>query len=225
MKNEQSADVVIRFSMPFRIAILLITLTAVLVFIPPAVQAIPMEIFGLIFILVLIPGVLAYASFFVLTYQIQIKSNTIAAEAIPNPVMRSFQCKFADMSGIEKDSVWSNVIIYRFREAEPYRIMNMEFLDAGPILLLDEIKARLPGDIFIARITDSLRRWWKWHRLLANSILLLGAVWFSIRLLSAGGMLAFTRIQWDPILTILLVALLIMGIPDLLIIRLINRDA
>jgi hypothetical protein len=224
MKNEPTSDLIIRFSVPFRIAVLLITLAALWVCIPLAVQTIPMEAFGYLFVLVLFPGVLVYGSFFVFAYQIQIKDDRIAAEAVPNPFLHSFQCRYADISGIEKDTGWSNLFIYRFREPEPRRILTMDILDASPILLLEKFTAYLPGEIFIERITNSLRRWWKWHKLLINIILLLGAGWFSIGLLDAGGMLRFMRIPWEPVITTLIVAAFVAAIVDLLIIRIMNRE-
>jgi hypothetical protein len=225
MKSEKTDSVVIRFSVAFKTVVFLITLAALLVCLPLALQAIPAEAFGYLFILVLLPGILVYFSFLVGTYQLHIQPDRIAAEAIPNPFLRTFQCPFAGVSGIQKDTGWSDLLIYRFHEAEPYRIKYMEFLDANPVLLLEEITSRLPADIFMVRATDSLRRWWKWHRLLMHAVLLLFAGWACLRLLSGAGALAAIRLPWDGVSIVLLVAAFAAGLLDFGINWMMNRKA
>jgi hypothetical protein len=224
MESERADAVVFRFSIAFKSAVFLITLAALLVCIPRAVQAIPAEAIGLVMVFLLVPGVLVYGSFFVLTYQIQILQDGIGVEAIPNPFRPSIRCRYADISGIEKDTGWSSLAIFRFREPEPFRISHLEILECSPAALLEKIQTHIPTEVFTARITDSLRRWWKWHRLLANSIWLMGAGWLSILLLDAGGWPAFLQIPWGSILAVLLVAVLVAELFDLLILRILNRE-
>ncbi len=225
MHQEQWKDVVIRFCLPFKISVLLITFTALFVFIPPAVQAIPAEALGPMIFFLAIPAVLVYASFFVFTYQLRITTDRIAAEAIPNPFLHSFQCMYADISAIEKDTWWSSLCIYRFKEYEPFRISFLELLDGSPADLLDEVKARIPRDVFIERPSDLMRRIWKWHRLLTNVMVLLAVGWFSVQLLEAGGVLAIAPMDRATVPAVLLVACLILGFADWLIFRSINRDS
>ncbi len=207
-----------------RIAVLVVTLSALLVCIPRALQAIPAEAMGLLVLFLLFPALLVYGSFYLFTFQLTIKPDRLAVESIPNPFRTRFQCGYADISGIEKDEGWSSLSVFRFKESEPCRIPRLELLESNPADLLDEIKTRISAEVFTERTTGSLRRWWKWHKLLTNCILILGAGWLSLQLLNMGGMLDFARIPWTPVLTVLLEALVAAGFLDLLIIRFLNRD-
>ena len=101
----------------------------------------------------------------------------------------------------------------------------MEILEGSPARLLEELKTRTPGEVFIERITDPLRRWWAWHRLLINILLLLLAAWLSLSLLSTVGTLAFPADPWDAVLLLLLVSAFATGFLDLAILRMMNREA
>jgi hypothetical protein len=224
MKSEPAKNVIIRFSIPFRIAVLLVTSAALLVCIPLILQTIPLEAFGYLFVLLLFPGILVYGSFFVLTFQLKFENDRLAMEAIPNPFVRSFQCRYAEISGVEKDTGWSTFSIYRFREPLPYRISYLEVLEGSPIILADEIKTRIPENIFIVRVTGTLRRWWKWHKLLFGSILLLSACMFAFSLLEINGLLDFVPVDWHSITPFFWLGIIFLIILDLAVIRMLNRE-
>jgi hypothetical protein len=225
MNNEKTDAVIIRVSRSIKILALCITLAVLATCIPPAVQFIPREAFGYIVALILTSVASVYIFMVIFSYRLLLREDGITAEALPNPFLRSFHCRYDEISGIEQETGWSTLLVYRFRNAEPYRLTNLELLEAGPIRLLEEINARFPEGAFIVRATDSLRRWWKWHRLLIHILLSFGAGWFSLRLLSAAGMLSFLQISWDSVLIVFLICAFSAGFLDLAVLRLMNRDA
>jgi hypothetical protein len=187
MAAESTRDIVIRFSLPFKIAALLVTGASLVVYVPLALQAVPREALGPLVFFLAVPALFIYASFFALTFQLRVGEDGITAEAVPNPLVRSFRCRYADISGIEKDVWWSTLLIYRFKQPEPFRIPHLEILEGSPAALLEEIRSHLPADAFVERTTVFLRRGWKWHRLLAGILVLLAAVGICLLLLDGGG--------------------------------------
>jgi hypothetical protein len=225
MNQVQTKDIAIHFSLPFRIAVLLVTGASLLVHVPLAIRAIPEEALGPLVFFLAVPAFFVYASFFALTFQLQIKDSLIAAEAIPNPLVRPFHCKYADISGIEKDVWWSTLLMYRFEEPEPIRIPYLEFLEGDPARLLEEIRERLPADAFIERTTVSLRRGWKWHRLMTSILILLAAGGGCLLLLDAGGAMALDQTARVYAYSSTAAALAFFGFADWIAYRMINRES
>ena len=217
-------DVVIRFSLPVKISVLLIALAAIFVFIPLALQAIPAEALAAAVVFLAIPGFFAYLSIIIFTYRIQITPDRIVTEAFPNPFVPTRQCLLAEISGIEKDKWWSSLCIYRYRMPDPFRITNLETRASDPIVFLEAIQTRIGRNIFLERVTDSLRRYWKWHTLLVNSILLLGSAWLSIQMLRIDGVPFIPDALRGTILVVLFSAAVLFAILDTFVYRLLNRD-
>jgi hypothetical protein len=224
MNQDSAKDVIIRFSIPVKISVLLITIAAIVVFIPLALQAIPGEALAAAFFFVAVPGFFAYLSIIIFTYRIQICSDRIITEAFPNPFVRSRQCLLAEISGIEKDKWWSSLSIFRYRIPDSFRITNLETREAGPMVFLDAIQARIGRDIFLERVTNSLRRYWKWHTLLVNSILLLGSAWLSIQMMRISGVPYIPDALRGTILVVLFSASVLLALADTFLYRLLNRD-
>jgi hypothetical protein len=224
MNQDSSKDVVIRFSTPFKLSVLLITAAALIAFIPPAIQAIPEEALGPMIVFLAVPSFFAYLSIIVFTYRIQITPDRIAAEVFPNPFLSSWQCPLAEISGVEKDGWWSTLSIFCYQKPAPFRITLLELREPGPIEFLDAIQARIGRDIFLERITNSLRRYWKWHKLLVNSIFLLGSTWFSLRLLEIGGVPDIPEAIREPLLGIVSAGIILLGVADWFVYRSLNRE-
>ena len=76
----------IRFSIPVKISVLLITIAAVIVFIPLALQAIPGEALAAAVFFLAVPGFFAYLAIVIFTYRIQIGSDRIVHGGFPQPL-------------------------------------------------------------------------------------------------------------------------------------------
>jgi hypothetical protein len=224
MNQDSSKDVIVRFSIPVKISALLITIAAIVAFLPLALQAIPGEALAAAFFFLAVPGFFAYLTIVIFTYRLQIGSDRIVTEAFPNPFVRSRQCLFAEISGIEKDKWWSSLSIFRYRIPDSFRITNLETRDAGPMVLLEAVQTRIGRNIFLERVTKSLRVYWKWHTLLVNSILLLGSAWLSIQILRIGGVPDIPDAVRETILVVLFSAAILLALADMFIYRLLNRD-
>jgi hypothetical protein len=224
MNQDSSKDVVIGFSWPVKLSVLLITVAALFVFIPPAVQAIPEEALGPMVFFLAVPFFFIYLSIIVFTYRIQITPDRIATEVFPNPFLRSWQCLLAEISGVEKDGWWSTLSLFQYKKPAPFRITLLELREPGPIEILAALQARIGRDIFFERITGVLRRYWKWHKLLANSVFLLGSAWFSLRLLEIGEGAEIPDAIREPLPGILFVLILILCVVDWFIYRSLNRE-
>jgi hypothetical protein len=224
MSQNQPNDIVIRFGAPFKLSVLLLTVAALGAYLPLAIQAIPHEALGAMIVFLLLPAVSVYAAFCVFSFIIRLTADRIVVEVIPNPVLRAFQCRYAEMSGIEKESGWSVLAIYRFNEAMPFRISGLELLEGSPAGLLEQIKSRLPGEIFLQRITERLRLGWPWHRRLANFMILAASAWFSFQILDAGGVIDPTPSLNASLVTLLVIAAAVVGAAEWVIIREMNRD-
>jgi hypothetical protein len=225
MNPGSSKDVIIRYGWPIKAAILLLGIAALFAFVPPAVRAIPEEAFGPLIFFLSIPGFLVYLSIVVLTYRIRISSDRIATDAFPNPFLRSAECRFADISAVEKDRWWSTLSIFQFQKPEPFRITSLEILDASPSDILNAIQARIGRDIFLERVTNPLRRGWPWHKRLANAILLLGSVWFSLQLLAIRGILSLAGDVRDTVGLIFSAGILLLLLADWYFYRYVNRES
>jgi hypothetical protein len=224
MNQDSSKDAAIRFSTPFKLSVLLITAAALFVFIPRALEAIPEEALGAMVVFLVVPFFFMYLSIIVFTYRIQISSDRISTEVFPNPFLRSWQCPLAEISGVEKDGWWSTLSIFCYKRPTPFRTTLLELRESGPIEFLDAIHVRIGRDIFLERITDFLRRYWKWHKLLANSVLLSGSAWISLRLLEIGEGAKIPDAIHEPLPGILLVSILILCVVDWFIYRSMNRE-
>ncbi len=224
MNQESPKDLIIRFSLPVKISVLLITLTALFVYIPLALKAIPEEALAPAVFFLAVPGFFAYLAIVIFTYRIQITLDRIATEAFPNPFVRSRQCLLSEISGVEKDKWWSSLSIFRYRIPNSFRITNLETRDADPIVFLEAIQTRIGRNIFIERVTHSLRRYWKWHTLLVNSVFLLGSAWLCIQMLRIGGVPDIPDYFRGIILAALASAAFLLLIVDTFIYRLLNRE-
>jgi hypothetical protein len=225
MDQGTSKEVIIRFGWPVKAAILLLAIAALFVFVPPAVSAIPEEAFGPLFFYLSIPAILVYLTIVVLTFRIRISSESISSEAFPNPFLRSAECRFADISAVEKDRWWSTLSVFQFLKPEPFRITSLEILDASPSDILNAIRARIGRDIFLERVTNPLRRGWAWHQRLANAILLLGSLWFSFQLLARRGGLSLAGDVRDTVGLIFSAAILLLLLADWFFYRYVNRES
>jgi hypothetical protein len=219
-----STDVVVRFSLPVRVAVLLIALAALLVCIPRALQAIPAEAVGALLFYLLVLGLLIYGAVFILTYQIEIKNEKLVAEAVPNPFAPAFQCNYSEISRLDQESNCLQLLIYRFRETEPYRILHMDLFQGGPIPMLEAISRRVPEEKIFFRIPKTLRRLWKWYSCLEGSALLLSACLIAILMIDSGGLLAFLRIDWGIVKIIFFTAALVLFAIDWIILTISNRN-
>ncbi|MGB7540257.1 MAG: hypothetical protein WBM17_17075 [Anaerolineales bacterium] len=225
MNRDPSKDAVIRFSIPVKLSVLLITAVTLFVFIPLVLQAIPGEALGPMVVFLSIPVFFTYLSIIVFTYKIQISSDRIATEVFPNPFLRSEQCLLAEISAVEKDRWWSTLSIYQYKKPAPFRITPLELREPGPIEFLEAIRARIGRDIFLERITGSLRRNWKWHKLLVNSIFFLGSALFSLPLLEIGGVPDIPDPIREFVVGSIASAVVILIIVDWFIYRSLNREA
>ncbi|GEM_PF-6873175 len=217
-------DVVIRFSGPVKLSVLLITAAAFMAFMPLALEAVPEEALGAMVVFLAIPVFFAYLSIVVFTYRIQIASDRISTEAFPSPFLRSEQCLLAEISAVEKDKWWSTLSIFQYKKSAPFRITPLELREAGPIEILDAIQTRIGRDIFLERITNPLRRFWKWHKLCITSILLLGSAWLSLQLLAIGGGLEIPDAVRGTVLGVLAIAAILITIADWFLYRSLNRE-
>jgi hypothetical protein len=122
MKQDSSQDLILRFSIPVKASVLLVALAALFVFIPRTLQTIPEEALGPMAVFLAVPVFFLYLSIIVFTYSIRITPDRIAAEVFPNPFLGSWQCRLADISGVEKDKWWSTLSIFQYGEGAPFRI-------------------------------------------------------------------------------------------------------
>jgi hypothetical protein len=224
MQPDASKEIVFRFTAPFKASVLLVTAAALFTFVPLAVRAIPEEALGPLVIFLSIPAFLVYLSVIVLTYRIQISSDRIAADAFPNPFLRSAECRFEDISAIEKDRWWSALCIFQYQKSEPFRISALEILDGSPADILEAVKARIGRDIFLERITLPLRRGWQWHKRLVNAMLFLGAARFSSQFLTIGRGLNLTKDVRDTVDLIFAAAILLLLPVEWFFYRYVNRE-
>ncbi|MBN2083902.1 MAG: hypothetical protein JW748_01670 [Anaerolineales bacterium] len=224
MNQDSSKDLIIRFSWPVKISVLLVTAAALFAFVPLALEAVPEEALGPMVAFLAIPLLFAYLSIVVFTYRIQIAPDRIATEAFPSPFLRSEQCLLAEISAIEKDKWWSTLSIYRYKKPAPFRITPLELREAGPIEILNAVQARIGRDIFLERVTGPLRRIWNWHKLLINAIFLLVSAWLSLQLLEVGGEPDIPDAVRGIVLGGLFIAAILIASVDWFLYRSLNRE-
>jgi len=223
MKQDSSQDLILRFSIPVKASVLLVALAALFVFIPRTLQTIPEEALGPMAVFLAVPVFFLYLSIIVFTYSIRITPDRIAAEVFPNPFLGSWQCRLAEISGVEKDKWWSTLSIFQYGEGAPFRITPFELRDPGPAELLQAIQARIGRDIFLERIPDTLRRNWRWHTRTVNTLLLLGSASFSLQLLEIGGVPDIPDAARELVVGSMAIAIVFLIIVDWFIYRFLNR--
>ncbi|MBN1440057.1 MAG: hypothetical protein JW929_11665 [Anaerolineales bacterium] len=223
MPNDSAQEIVVRFSAPVKISALLIAASSAVLSLPVAVRAIPQEAFGPLFVFLAFPAGLAYLALVVFARRLRVTADRIAAEGVPNPFWPSFECRFADMTGIQKEGGWSSLAVYKFMKTNPLPIANLELLDRGPAELLEEVRQRVPAEKFIEPVPSSLRSRWTVHRWNASAAILLAAAWISLQLLEAGPLVSFEQTGYAFLDSLLLTAGLILGFGDFLLLQFINR--
>ncbi len=224
MNQNPPDDITVRFCLTFKLAVLALASAVLVVCLPRAVQAIPAEAMGLMAFYLAVSAFFFYLALFAFSFALRIGPDRIAAEAVPNPFLRRFQCRYADISGIEKEIGWSTLAIYRYREAEPFRIPGLEFLDGSPVRLLEQFERRVGREIFLQRITLPLRRLWPWHRGIANFLILSACVWFAVLILEVGGVLSLGPGTLGALTAVFTGAVVAAAITEGLLLRFMNKD-
>jgi len=218
-------ELILHYALPLRLGILLVTAVAILVCVTAAIQSIPLEAMGLTLMYLFPPGFLIYGSWIIFSYRIRVQEDGVLVEAIPNPFAPRFRCRYDDISRIEKGENCLGLDLYRFQEAEPCRIPNMNLLDGGPLRLVDEIRRRIPEDRFFYRSAASVKRYWRAYAVLDGAVLLLGAAWASLLVLDVGAWLTDGSIPWPAVETALFLAVLFLLAAEWILLRAMNRDA
>jgi hypothetical protein len=224
LQFEYPKEIILRYDLPLRAGILLVTAAAILACIPPAIRAIPGEATGMMLLYLLPPGILVYASWFVFSYRIRIQEDGVFVEAIPNPFAPRFHCRYQDISRIEKGENCLYLDIYLFRKAGACQIPNMNLLEGGPLRIVEEFRKRIPEDRFFYRSVDRVKTYWRGYSLLDGLLLVLGAGWATLLLLHGGGMSAFFLIQWPTVESNLFLAILLLLAVEGLLLRAMNHD-
>ena len=217
-------DYTVGCSLAFRVAILMLAVTALIVCIPRAVQAVPAEAFGLLAFFLLVPGLLAGGFLYAAVYRLRIRPDGLAAETLFDPIAPTLPLRYEHVSRMERGSNCLHLILYRYGIARPVRILNMNLLEGGPLPILAALSRYIPAEKNFFRSTEPLRRLWRWFSLLENSVLLLGAGLISLVVLEAVGMLNFPQAGRGIVNGSLLTAVLLLLAIDAWILRTMNRE-
>jgi hypothetical protein len=222
---ETSKEIIVRYAFPLRVASVAVTLAAAAVCLPPAVQSIPREAPALSVLFFLPPAVLAYATWAVFSYRIRIGGEEILAEALPNPFAPAFRCRYDEISRIEKGENSLQLELYRFREAEPCRIPNMNLLDGGPLRIVAEIRRRVPVENYFYRSMPAITLYGRWFDAVDRAALLLGAGTAAVFLLQAGGSQVLWQTDWTLADILLLLSLTLLFLADRILLRILDSDS